>query len=118
MEQEKLQLQQQALSLSQRLEAVLSGKVGLRAKGFDSDTPIDKAQAFLQDVIKVCSLIFLDFICICSTLCTTTCHVWSCLKKVKRNLAGLQCCAIPLGFLLSFFLGLRLCLLTCAASTI
>lgn len=56
MEQEKLQLQQQALSLSQRLEAMLSGKLGLTAKSFDSDTPIDKAQAFLQDVIKVCSL--------------------------------------------------------------
>ena len=55
-QQEKLQLQQQALSLSQRLEAALSGKFGLRAIGFDSDTPIDKAQAFLQDVIKVCCL--------------------------------------------------------------
>ena len=57
MEQEKRQLQQQALSLSQRLEAVLSGKLGLTPKVFDSDTPIDKAQAFLQDVIKVCSLV-------------------------------------------------------------
>ena len=57
MEQENLQLQKQALSLSQRLEAVLSGKFGLEAKAFDSDTPIDKAQAFLQDVIKVCSLV-------------------------------------------------------------
>lgn len=54
-QQEKLQLQQEALSLSQRLEAVLSGKFGPRTGSFDSDTPIDKAQAFLQDVIKVSS---------------------------------------------------------------
>ena len=52
-QQEKLQLQQEALSLTQRLEAVLSGKFGLRTGSCDSDTPIDKVQAFLQDVIKV-----------------------------------------------------------------
>lgn len=52
MEQERLQLQQQAESLAKRLEAVLSDKFVART-AFDADTPIDKTLAFLQDVIKV-----------------------------------------------------------------
>ncbi len=55
MEQERLQLQQQAESLAQRLEAVLSDKFVART-AFDADTPIDKTLAFLQDVIKVSPL--------------------------------------------------------------
>ncbi|KAL0049434.1 hypothetical protein WJX82_002295 [Trebouxia sp. C0006] len=51
MEQERLQLQQQAESLAQRLEAVLSDNFVART-AFDADTPIDKTLAFLQDVIK------------------------------------------------------------------
>ena len=57
MEQEKLLLQKQAETLAQRLDAVISGKFGSRDCGFDSDTPIDKTQAFLQGVIKVGSLL-------------------------------------------------------------
>ena len=55
MQQERLQLQQQAESLAQRLEAVLSDKFVART-AFDADTPIDKTLAFLQDVIKVIPL--------------------------------------------------------------
>jgi len=55
MQQERLQLQQQAESLAQRLEAVLSDKFVTRT-AFDADTPIDKTLAFLQDVIKVSPL--------------------------------------------------------------
>lgn len=51
MAQERVQLQQQAESLAQRLEAVLSNKFVPRM--FDADTPIDKTLAFLQDIIKV-----------------------------------------------------------------
>ena len=51
MAQERVQLQQQAESLAQRLEAVLSNKFVPRT--FDADTPIDKTLAFLQDIIKV-----------------------------------------------------------------
>ena len=56
MQQERLQLQQQAESLAQRLEAVLSEKFVART-AFDADTPIDKTLAFLQDVIKVSPLV-------------------------------------------------------------
>ena len=55
MQQERLQLQQQAESLAQRLEAVLSDKFVART-AFDADTPIDKTLAVLQDVIKVSPL--------------------------------------------------------------
>lgn len=55
MQQERLQLQQQAESIAQRLEAVLSDKFVART-AFDADTPIDKTLAFLQDVIKVIPL--------------------------------------------------------------
>lgn len=52
MEQERVQLQQQAESLSRRLEQVLSDK-SVPAAAFDADTPIDKTLAFLQEIIKV-----------------------------------------------------------------
>ena len=52
MEQERLQLQQQAETLARRLEAVLSEQLPAR-DAFDADTPIDKIMAFLQDIIKV-----------------------------------------------------------------
>ncbi len=52
LQQERLQLQQQAANLAQRLEAVLFDKFIPRA-AFDADTPIDKTLAFLQDIIMV-----------------------------------------------------------------
>ena len=55
MQQERLQLQQQAESLAERLEAVLSNKFMSRT-AFDADTPIDKTLALLQELIKVCLL--------------------------------------------------------------
>ena len=53
MEQERLQLQQQATSLAERLDAVLSDKFVPRTDVFDSDMPIDKTLAFLQSMIEV-----------------------------------------------------------------
>ena len=64
MEQERAQLQQQAESLAQRLEQVLSDKF-VPTEAFDADTPIDKTLAFLQEIIKV------------SMLCT-------CIRKLKH----------------------------------
>ncbi len=48
---DKLRLQEQADSLSQRLEAVLHDK--FERKSFDADTPIDKTLAYLESVIQV-----------------------------------------------------------------
>ena len=48
---DKLRLQEQADSLSQRLEAVLHDK--FERKSFDAATPIDKTLAYLQSVIQV-----------------------------------------------------------------
>lgn len=60
MEQERLQLQQQAMSLAERLEAVLTDKFVPRTDVFDSDTPIDKTLAFLQDISNVRTICFLS----------------------------------------------------------
>ena len=63
MEQERIQLQQQAECLAERLDAVLADKFVPTADVFDSDTPIDKTLAFLQQVIKVsepCELLLRD----------------------------------------------------------
>lgn len=51
MVEDKVRLQEQADSLSQRLEAVLHDK--FERKSFDADTPIDKTLAYLQSVIQV-----------------------------------------------------------------
>ncbi|DBB07279.1 TPA: hypothetical protein ACH3X3_008783 [Trebouxia sp. C0006] len=51
---DKVRLQEQADSLSQRLEAVLHDK--FERKSFDADTPIDKTLAYLQSVIQGSSL--------------------------------------------------------------
>ena len=48
---DKVRLQEQADSLSQRLEAVLHDK--FERKSFDADTPIDTPLADLQSVIQV-----------------------------------------------------------------
>ncbi len=48
---DKLRLQEQADSLSQRLEAILHDK--FERKSFDADTPIDKTLAYLESVIQV-----------------------------------------------------------------
>lgn len=48
---DKLRLQEQADSLSQRLEAVLHEKY--ERTTFDADTPIDKTLAYLESVIQV-----------------------------------------------------------------
>ena len=54
---EKFRLQQESKALSQHLNAVLNEKFGPQDnKGFDSDTPIDKALAFLQFIIAVCTI--------------------------------------------------------------
>ena len=51
---EKFRLQQEAKALAQHLNALLNDKFGPQAnQGFDSDTPIDKALAFLQFIIAV-----------------------------------------------------------------
>lgn len=55
MEQERAQLQQQAESLAQRLQQILSDKF-VPAAAFDADTPIDKTLVFLQEIIKVSML--------------------------------------------------------------
>ena len=52
---EKFRLQQESKALAQHLNALLNDKFGQDNKGFDSDTPIDKALAFLQFIIAVCS---------------------------------------------------------------
>lgn len=53
---EKFRLQQESKALSQHLNALLNEKFGPQdSKGFDSDTPIDKALAFLQFIIAVCT---------------------------------------------------------------
>lgn len=57
---DKLRLQEQADSLSQRLEAVLHDK--FQRKSFDSDTPIDKTLAYLQSVIQVCCALTLQWL--------------------------------------------------------
>ena len=52
---EKFRLQMEAKALSQHLNALLNDKFGSQTgKAFDSDTPIDKALAFLQFIIAVC----------------------------------------------------------------
>ena len=52
---EKFRLQQESKALSEHLNALLKEKFGLQEdKGFDSDTPIDKALTFLQFIIAVC----------------------------------------------------------------
>ena len=49
---EKFRLQQEAKALAQHLNALLNDKFGPQSgKGFDSDTPIDKALSFLQFII-------------------------------------------------------------------
>lgn len=58
MEQERVQLQHQAACLAEQLDAVLADKFVPRPDVFDSDTPIDKTLAFLQQVIKVSVLLF------------------------------------------------------------
>lgn len=51
---EKYRLQQESRALAQHLNALLNDKFGSKdGKGFDSDTPIDKALAFLQFIIAV-----------------------------------------------------------------
>ena len=50
---EKFRLQQESKALAQHLNALLNDKFGQDNKGFDSDTPIDKALAFLQFIIAV-----------------------------------------------------------------
>lgn len=51
---EKFRLQQESKALAQHLNALLNDKFGSKeGKGFDSDTPIDKALAFLQFIIAV-----------------------------------------------------------------
>ena len=62
MEQERVQLQQQAETLARRLEAVLSDQMPVR-DAFDAETPIDKTMSFLQDIVKVsfASTIFLPY---------------------------------------------------------
>ncbi len=62
---DKLRLQEQADSLSQRLEAVLHDK--FVRKTFDADTPIDKTLAYLHSVIRVWQPT--------SLLIHTVCHV-------------------------------------------
>lgn len=52
---EKFRLQRESKALSEHLNALLKEKFGLQEdKGFDSDTPIDKALTFLQFIIAVC----------------------------------------------------------------
>lgn len=51
MQKEKRELQRQADSLVNRLEAVLQDK--FQSSGFDADTPIDKTLTFLQSIIRV-----------------------------------------------------------------
>lgn len=52
---EKFRLQQESKALSEHLNALLKDKFGMQEdKGFDSDTPIDKALTFLQFIIAVC----------------------------------------------------------------
>ncbi|DBB14759.1 TPA: hypothetical protein ACH3X3_004373 [Trebouxia sp. C0006] len=48
---QQLRLQEEAQSLTQRLEVILHDKFQHRKHGFDSDTPIDKTLTFLQGVI-------------------------------------------------------------------
>lgn len=51
---EKFRLQMEAKALAQHLNALLNDKFGPQSgKGFDSDTPIDKALGFLQFIIAV-----------------------------------------------------------------
>ena len=51
---EKFRLQMEAKALAQHLNALLNDKFGPQSgKGFDSDTPIDKALTFLQFIIAV-----------------------------------------------------------------
>ncbi len=50
---QQLRLQEEAHSLTQRLEVILHDKFQHRKPGFDSDTPIDKTLTFLQGVIGV-----------------------------------------------------------------
>ncbi len=51
---EKFRLQMESKALAQHLNALLNDKFGPQTgKGFDSDTPIDKALAFLQFIIAV-----------------------------------------------------------------
>ncbi len=50
---QQLRLQEEAQSLTQRLEVILHDKFQHRKHGFDSDTPIDKTLTFLQGVIGV-----------------------------------------------------------------
>lgn len=51
---EKFRLQMESKALAQHLNALLNDKFGPQhGKGFDSDTPIDKALAFLQFIIAV-----------------------------------------------------------------
>ena len=52
MQEEKLQLQQEAEKLAQQLQAVLSDKFARRST-FDADTPIDKTLGYLQSIIGV-----------------------------------------------------------------
>ncbi len=52
MQEEKLQLQQEADTLTQQLQAVLS-KSFARKITFDAETPIDKTLGYLQSVISV-----------------------------------------------------------------
>jgi hypothetical protein len=51
---EKFRLQMESKALAQHLNALLNDKFGPQTgKGFDSDTPIDKALTFLQFIIAV-----------------------------------------------------------------
>ena len=52
MQEEKVQLQQEAEKLAQQLQAVLSDKF-TRRSNFDADTPIDKTLGYLESIISV-----------------------------------------------------------------
>ena len=86
---EKFRLQQESKALAQHLNAVLNDKFGQQDhKGFDSDTPIDKALAFLQFIIAVCSfpLHCCGFLIFAEVLGG---HIWAhsplCLPVAKRG---------------------------------
>lgn len=53
MQQQNLQLEQEAQALAQRLDAVMQDKFQPSTVSFDADTPIDKTLNFLQTFIAV-----------------------------------------------------------------
>ena len=53
MQQQNLQLEQEAQALALRLDAVMQDRFKPSTSGFDADTPIDKTLNFLQSCIAV-----------------------------------------------------------------